>query len=293
MNNRAMGLLLTVLVVSPVIAGEPRNPLFEQLRTKGLSLVADTKTTLPAPRMADGLNAAQQQEILKKIVGERFSVKDFVGKVSTAPFVYEIKRAASGEGETNRVYDIHVCFAAHGSLDHVAEKSFLEGLQKKREDGKVHILTAKEMEKRKLRVQSGDGREERTSHGVLVVLERVELSATTHTLVTRQSDSLLAAMRIDPRFDKDADFPNQWRKITLDEEGRRKIGPPHPYAGAGGYLKITRLHEPKGALFVEYHLVYVEPKGWFNGAEPLTAKLPAIVQSEDRAFRRELNKIKK
>jgi hypothetical protein len=58
-------------------------------------------------------------------------------------------------------------------------------------------------------------------------------------------------------------------------------------------MKITRLHEPKGALFIEYHLIYTEPKGWFNGADPLTTKVPAIIQSEVRTFRQELNKVKK
>ena len=66
-----------------------------------------------------------------------------------------------------------------------------------------------------------------------------------------------------------------------------------PYSGAGGYLKITRLHEPKGALFIEYHLIYSEPQGWFSGADPLTTKLPAIIQAEVRTFRRELSNVKK
>ncbi len=114
-----------------------------------------------------------------------------------------------------------------------------------------------------------------------------------HTIVTRQPDSLLAATQIDPRFAKDSDFPNHWRKISRDDEGQRHLGPAQLYGGAGGYLKITRLHEPKGALFVEYHLIYTEPKGWFNGTDPLTTKLPAIIQSEVRTFRQELKQIKK
>jgi hypothetical protein len=53
------------------------------------------------------------------------------------------------------------------------------------------------------------------------------------------------------------------------------------------------LHEPKDALFVEYHLVYTEPRGWFSGSDPLTTKVPAIIQSEERTFRQELIRIKK
>ncbi|HTU19097.1 MAG TPA: hypothetical protein VMG10_13635 [Gemmataceae bacterium] len=242
--------------------------------------------------MADKLDAANQRAVLEKVVGQRFTVRAFTGKVGTAPHVYKVRKIATGD-DGPRALVVDVAFVAHGHLDTVADRDFLEELHKKSKDRRIHILTAKELEKRKLTAESSKAREERYSHGVFLVLDRVELRAALHTMVTRQLDSLLAATRIDPRFAKDTDFPNQWRKITVDEEGQRKLGPTHPYMGAGGYLKVTRLHEPKGALFIEYHLIYPEPKGWFGGADPLTAKLPAIIQSEVRTFRRELNNVKK
>jgi hypothetical protein len=271
----------------------PDNPLFEQLRGGGLAVTGETKVPLPAPLMADGLDATAQQEVLRKVVGNRFTVKEFAGKVGTAPHVYAIRKIPASGDDAPHIYGVDVSFIAHGGLDTVAGKNFLEDLHKKQKDRKIHLLTAEEMKKRDLAAQSGDHREERYSHGVFIVLDRVELSAALHTIVTRQPDSLLAATRIDSRFAKDADFPNQWRKITLDEEGQRKLGPAQPYRGAGGYMKITRLHEPNSALFIEYHLIYAEPKGWFSGADPLRPKLPAIIQSEVRTFRQELNKVKK
>jgi hypothetical protein len=297
MNPRANGLVLAALLLAAHPAAfaveETTNPLFEQLRGGGLAVTSETKVPLLAPLMADGLDADGQQEVLKQIVGNRFTVKDFTGKVGTAPHVYSIKKIPVADENAPRVYGVDVSFVAHGSLDTVAEKDFLENLHKKQKDRKIHILNAEEMKKRELTVQSSKHREERYSHGVFIVLDRVELSTALHTIVTRQPDSLLAATRIDPRFARDKDFPNQWRKITIDEEGRRTLGPPQPYSGAGGYLKITRLHEPKGALFIEYHLIYTEPKGWFGGADPLTTKVPAIIQSEVRTFRQELNRVKK
>ena len=56
----------------------------------------------------------------------------------------------------------------------------------------------------------------------------------------------------------------------------------------GIYAKITRLHAPEGALLIEWHLVYSEPQGWFDGTNLLGSKMPAIVQSRVRATRREL-----
>ena len=66
-----------------------------------------------------------------------------------------------------------------------------------------------------------------------------------------------------------------------------KVGPATPYGGAGFYLKITRLHEPAGAIFIEQHVVFAEPAGWFAGANLLRSKLPTAVQINVRAMRRE------
>lgn len=276
-----------------LLADEPGNPLFKQLRNDGVGTSAETKAPLPAPLMADGLDAAGQRAVLEKVVGKRFTVGEFAGKIGTAPHVSAIRKIATSDADAPKALCVDISFIAYGSLDTVSNRDFLEDLHQKSKDRQIHILTAAELDKRKLTVESSKQREERYSHGVFIVLERVELRAALHTIITRHPDSLLAATVVDPRFAKDTDFPNQWRKITVDEDGQRQLGSAHPYTGAGGYLKITRLHEPKGALFIEYHLVYTEPRGWFNGADPLTTKLPAIIQSEVRTFRRELNNVKK
>jgi hypothetical protein len=286
----ALGLSASLYLCSELYSA---NPLFERLRTDGLAVTAEKKATLPEPFMADDLNAAEQQKVLEKVVGSRFPVRTFTSNVGTAPDVHHIKPIGRGEGDAPRVLAVDVAFVAYGSLETVADRDFLEGLHKKSKDRKIHILSADELQKRKLTPRSTKDHQERYSHGVFIVLDRVELRAGLHSIVTRQADSLLAASRIDPHFARDPDFPNEWRKITIDEEGQRKLGSAHPYFGAGGYLKITRLHEPKGALFIEYHLVYTEPSGWFAGADPLTTKLPAIIVSEVRSFRRELSAVKK
>jgi hypothetical protein len=123
---------------------------------------------------------------------------------------------------------------------------------------------------------------------VEVLLDRVQVEMTSVSVVSRTDESLLVATRLDPRFAGDPEFPNQWRKLVRDEtEDKVTLGPPHPYDCTATYLKITRLHEPKEALFVEYHRVSTEPKEWFGGANLLRSKLPILIQSEVRTFRRE------
>jgi hypothetical protein len=124
------------------------------------------------------------------------------------------------------------------------------------------------------------------------LLSKVRLTGTSHSYWSRSDDSIIAATMLDPRFTGDADLPNQWQSITRQPDGNVELGEPHPYRGAGEYIKITRLAEPAGALLIEFHVVYVEPKGWFDGSNMLTSKLPAVVQNQIRNMRRELTKAK-
>ena len=64
-----------------------------------------------------------------------------------------------------------------------------------------------------------------------------------------------------------------------------KHGPASPYGGSGMYVKITKLAEPVGAVFVEQHIVYSEPTGWFDGANLLRSKLPPVVTISVRRMR--------
>ena len=59
------------------------------------------------------------------------------------------------------------------------------------------------------------------------------------------------------------------------------------------YLKATKLSEPPGAIFFEFHSAYNEPKGWL-GDEPdkLRRKLPSIVQFKVQQFREKLARFK-
>jgi len=52
-------------------------------------------------------------------------------------------------------------------------------------------------------------------------------------------------------------------------------------------MKVTKLAEPAGALFVEQHLIFAEPVDWFDGANLLRSKLPLVVQDRVRSIRRQ------
>ena len=108
-----------------------------------------------------------------------------------------------------------------------------------------------------------------------------------HSYYTRSEESSFLASILDPRFAKDEKLAAKWIPLTLNEKtGKLEDGKPQPYSGAGAYTKATVLAEPKGAVFVEQHILFDEPKGWFNGANLLRSKLPIVIQDEIRLLRR-------
>jgi hypothetical protein len=122
------------------------------------------------------------------------------------------------------------------------------------------------------------------------LLERVRISGTTRSIKTSTPQSVTIASVLDPRFDLDPEFSNSWRSIERDAAGRRQYGPPYVYNSLGSYVKATRLHEPEGALLIEYHVGFAEPEGWFHGANLLRSKLPIVAQETVRRFRRSFDK---
>ena len=114
------------------------------------------------------------------------------------------------------------------------------------------------------------------------------MSATRRVVTTRGNDEMTAAAVIDERFDKDAEYPNQWRPILRDTAANISLGPPQPYSGAGVYIKVTKLAEPADAKFVEGHMVFEEPYGWFEGGNELRSKAPAMIQQRVKVFRSKL-----
>jgi hypothetical protein len=283
-----------LLLTGSAVAGdghEKDNFLYQEIRTRGLALGGDRVAPLPLPRMADGLDAAAQRTVLIDVCEQEDQLAEFTRDSVVAPFVWKI-REIEGSDPKAPAFAVDFCFVAYGSLDTVTRQDFRKKvLQADQKERKLVLLSAADLARRKLEDRSEAETPEQFSHAISTLLDKVQLSATSLTVMSRTADSVVLANRLDPRFNSDAEFPNQWRSMERDDQGAFKLGPVQPYGGSGSYLKITRLAEPAGALFVESHSVYVEPHGWFNGKSLLRSKLPTMMQNEVRSFRRELKKL--
>jgi hypothetical protein len=263
---------------------DAQNPLYKSLLDPGLSVGADVKAKFPAPTMPDGLDAAKQKAIITNLIGNDYTYEDFTRKSVVAPQLLKLRDVSPSDPKAP-ARGADVWFIAHGDLKALDDDKFLDRLVNVgKGEGKGKGLTKEDLAKRKIPLP--DEKREGYGHIEFDFLEKVHLKATGRAVWTRGDESVLVAAEIDPRFRGDAVFPNQWQSI-IKEGGTTKLGPAHPWDGAGFYLKITKLSEPAGALFCEQHVIFAEPTGWFEGANLLRSKLPLVVQNNVRTMRKE------
>lgn len=287
--------LAALVLMAPAALKGPadENPVFQELIQKGVTMSDGTAVKLRPPILADGLDAAGQRAALAK-ADARTPVEKLVRKSYSTPVVVKVRSAKSSEDEGPAVRMIDLWFVVHGDWNTLTSGDFLGSFMKPKDKrrsrvvSKSGVLSDKELAARKLTVMTRKGYEERFAYSTFSLFERVELSATRFAVVASGKDSLVAAGKTDPRFARDAEYPNQWRALLRDEQAEIKPGPAHPLGAAGGYAKITRLADPPDAVLIECHIVYEEPYGWFDGANLVKQKAPLMVQAKVRTFRRKL-----
>jgi hypothetical protein len=267
--------------------------VYRELRNTGVSIGAAGHIPLPAPTMADGLTARDQRQIIEKICERRFPPEEFLRKSTTSVFVSQYDEDLKPAERDAPPRGLNFWFTAYGDLDKLTQPERLQPLlNTSRKNTKVRKLTADELKARG--IEAGAGQEPQNYyHGSFYVDDRVQLSVATRTQTTRAPESLVLAGIYDPRMAKDKEYPNEWRRLLNDNGVLVPQPPPYPYQGYGYYVKVTKLAEPPGALFIEQHVVFTEPEKWFNGAKLLKSKVNLLLTSEVRSFRTELQKMMK
>jgi hypothetical protein len=262
------------------------NPLFRELLDDGVAVSGDMALVLPEPTMPDGLGADSQRAVIETLAGDDYSPDQLLRQSVVAPQILRMSEIDAAEGGPARRVDFW--FVAYGELETLSGTEFLDSLLESSEDAGTAVgLTADELADRGISIAPEIEELEAYGHVRFPLLKRVDVSVTGRSFASQTDESLLAAARVDPRFANDAEFPNEWRPLVESGEAPAEAA---VYEGGALYLKITRLVEPAGALFVECHLVFSEPQGWFDGANTLGSKLPPVVQSRVRSLRRELLK---
>ncbi|MDB5306289.1 MAG: hypothetical protein JWO38_491 [Gemmataceae bacterium] len=281
-------ILLSLAVAAPAQPGghEAQNPLFKSLLDPGLVVGPGVRVKLPPPVMPDGLDPAKQKAVITELIGNDYSYEDFTRKSVVAPHVLKIRDVLATPQSPVRGLDAY--FVAYVDLKAFDDEKFLERSLNigKGEGGKGQNLTREDLAKRGIVLKPEDEKREGYGQVEFDFLEKVRLRLTGHVMSSKTAESVVAAAEVDPRFTGDKEFPNEWRSLSKTS-GELKVGPPQPYGGAGMYIKITKLADPAGAVFVEQHVVFAEPTGWFEGANLLRSKLPPVIQNSVRNMRKE------
>ena len=279
-------LSLATLAAAQPAGHEAVNPLYKSMLDPGLAVGGDHRVKFPPPLMPDGLDAAKQKAVIEKLIGTDYGYDTFTRDSVVAPMILKIRDAEPSD-PTAPARQVDVYFVAHGDFSATDDEKFLDRLMNSDKGmGQGKGLTADDLAKRKITLPADAKDREGYGSVEFDFLERVRLKMTGHATWSKTPDSVLAAAEVDERFRGDPEFPNEWRPISRDG-GQVKAGDPHTYGGAGMYLKITKLSDPAGAMFVEQHVVFAEPKGWFDGANLLRSKLPPVMQHNVRNMRRE------
>jgi hypothetical protein len=278
---------IAVSTAQPPAYHEANNPLYKSLLDPGLLIGPDARAKFPAPTMADGLDAAKQKEVIVKLIGTDYSYEEFSRKSNVAPQILKIRDVTpSDPNAPGRGVD--VWFVAYGNLKALDDEKFLDRLLvANRGEGKATGISKADLQKRNIDLV--DPKHEGFGLIEFDFLEMVRLKATGRAFWSRTDESAVIAAEIDPRFKGDKEFPNQWQSLSK-QGGNQKAGPATPWSGAAIYMKITKLKEPAGAIFIEQHIIFAEPTGWFNGANYLRSKLPFAVQKQARNIRGEWGK---
>ncbi len=279
---------------------QANNAVLNQLWNPGVPMGKNNRV-LPQLTMPDGLNAAGQKAIVQKIIalkpGAPVNFQDFTKNNLNGPYVLLID---APQANPQPGHSVDLWFVVWGNLAKITAPAFLKKQFVLDENDHIDVLKAADLP---MGINPppppGNAGGEWYAHGAFTLIsndKRVSVEGTAHTVETITNDSGMMAGIVDPRFNQNDKFPNQWQPILRNAnggilknaKGQPQLGPPTAYDSAGGYMKVTKLVEPGGALFVEYHLVYDEPQGWFNGRDLLRSKLRAKTEGDVRSFRKQV-----
>lgn len=293
-----MILLPHILVTLAAVAADPApadphraNPIYQEVTGPGVMLSAKERVPLPAPFMADGLTAAQQTKVIKNLcVGPNpneplFDYDDVIQRGVNIPYYFNQRRLPNSDPDVP-AYLVDVWFVTYGDLKALSKKDPQQLFAANPAGAESTVLEDDDLDQRKITRELKEPLRERYVYTVAPLLDRVEVGLTSRLVRSRSDESLITSSRVDARFAADKQYGNYWRALPdkdLDPDG--KPGPKKPLEGGGFYLKITKLHEPPDALFVEMHQVSLEPKAWFGGSAILRGKIPLWVRDEVRRFR--------
>lgn len=263
-----------------------QNQVFVHVLEQGLEL-GGQKITLPPPRLMEGTRADAQRAALEELAGSDQAVDDLLRDSVTAPFIIKV-HDVKANGATVREADIW--FAVHGDLKNIdpaqeAARTDQKAVEVANMWFQTRLLKADEI--RAAGVKAGDTNVGKSwyTHIHAKLLDRIDFEVTNRVVASRSAESLVIASATDPSFATAGAPSNGWKSLSKTGSSPTDEGARQAYAGGISYAKISRVALQPDALFVEMHVAFVEPDGWFQGSPILRSKFSIAAQDQIRALR--------
>ena len=262
-------------------AADVPKPL-EGLCREGVKLGGRTVVFEP-PVLPDGAPADAEKAALRAVAGSDRDAAELTRDSITAPVVTRTTDLADGGAGVVRVSKIF--FVVRADLDEIDPARLAGGdAEGTAEAGNMKFTT-----RRLVPAGGAPGGNVWYVHTTGLLLSRIRAESTDRVSAEKGENSWLIVGRTDPKYDGDEASPNLWLAIA-EKGGKREEGKPQPYPGHASYVKVTPLTTVPGALLVETHSAFYEPKPWFDGAPTLRSKIGLVAQDRVRKLRRELAK---
>jgi hypothetical protein len=279
---------LALMTATPAVEpAHEANPAYREVLGAGLVLDG-TKVILPSPILTDGMSADAQRQALEAMAGSAKKVEDLLRDSVSAPFILKVRDIPS-RGGTIRAADLW--FAVHADLAAVdpAEAAQRAGKGEAVEAGNMRFASrGLDAEERKsMGLPDPSSGREWSVRLTGRLLDRIEFEAVDRVAASRSEESLVVASRTLPGGDGPRRVTNRWWPVSR-KGGQFEPGPSAPYEGGGSYAKISALKAHPGALLVEAHFAFSEPREWFDGAPILRSKIGLVAQDQIRRLRREI-----
>ena len=177
---------------------------------------------LPAPTMAEGLNEQQQAAVLAKTAALGKTTRRNSWTSLHAPVTLKVGKIPSKKGD-DVIRKVNLYFVVYGDWDVLTSDEFSKTILKegKANNGKTEgmvskagYLKAPDYGVRGLTTRSTPDLKEYFLYTTLKLFDQVELSATRFGVATKTPTGVIVAAKVDPRFAKDKEYPNQWREIS-------------------------------------------------------------------------------
>jgi hypothetical protein len=282
--------VMTIVLFLP--AARAQNPMVIELLEKGVETAGGKSLPLPPPLLSEGMTADQQLEAIRKVAASKGEDRFYKDSV-VSPFVLDIKTVGKLDGGA-QVQQIDIYFVVYGTLQEIQDKELLEEMgrsENKSDDALPEDSRAlSEQDLQRAGLTAGKQEDGTTvTYGQLRanLLDKVYLELITRSQTSQNDSGLTLASRLDPELAQQTGLPSTWRSID-DVGGQVRLGTPEPYFAAAAYGQVTPILAVPGALLVEMHVLFVEPRGWFQGRNLLRSKLPPVIQDGVRKFRRKL-----